>query len=444
MTINEIKNDGLSIRLSMEFGKEDYSERKKKVLNKARRDADIRGFRKGMAPISLVEKLYGGQALAEAINGLISENLDKYINDNKLAIIGEPLPVEDSEKKNDWENPDTFEFQFDIALAPKFEIAAGADDKVSSYKAVLSDDEKKAYKTQMQKSYGHPEEDDEVIADSYIIADFEQGERKAEKVYVNVYGQKDDEIKNLLLGHKKGEVIDIDVTKLYADENDRASALKVDKAEIGALDPMWKMTFSEIKSFRDAEIGQELFDMVCGKDKVTTEEEFDAFLAEKQADELKQETDFRFTQDVKNYLVKKADIKIDEDFMKRWIFTANEGKFTKEQIEKEFPLFMKDFMWQTVAGRIMQDQKLEIKKEDLIEKAKLMVRYQFMNYYGSASLPDEILTKYAEQMIEDPKQSSRIHELAEEKVVVEWFRNTATVEEKEISVADLRMKNDAE
>ncbi len=444
MTINEIKNDGLSIRLSMEFGKEDYSERKKKVLNRARRDADIRGFRKGMAPMGLIEKIYGGQALAETINGLISESLDKYISENKLAIIGEPLPVEDAGKKNDWENPDTFEFQFDVALAPKFDLSVSAEDKVTAYKPVLTDDEKKEYKSQMQKSYGHPEEDGEVTADSYIIADFEQGERKVEKVYVNVDTQKNEDVKNALLGHKKGDVIDIDVTKLYPEEDDRAAALKVDKAEIASLDSVWKMTFGEIKSFRDAEIGQELFDMVCGKDKVKTEEEFDAFLADKQADELKQETDFRFTQDVKNYLVEKADIRIDEDFMKRWIFTANEGKFTKEQIDKEFPMFMKDFKWQTVAGKIMQDQKLEIKREDLVEKAKLMVRYQFMSYYGSASLPDEILTKYAETMIDDPKQSSRIHELAEEKVVVEWFRSVATIEEKEVSVAELRTRNDAE
>lgn len=444
MTIKEIKNDGLSIRLSMEFGKEDYSERKKKVLNKARREADIRGFRKGMAPISLIEKLYGRQAVAEAIQGLISESLDKHITENKLTIIGEPLPVEDVEKKNDWENPDKFEFQFDIALAPKFEVNVTAEDKLESYKVKLSAKEKKEYKAQMLKSYGRPEDDDEVKEESYIIADFEQGERRAEKVYVNVDLQKDADVKNLLLGHKKGDVIDIDATKLYPEESDRATSLKVDKAEIASLDPIWKMTFSEIRSFRDAKIDQELFDMVCGKDAVKTEEEFDHFLADKQADELKQETDFRFTQDVKNYLVKKADIKVDEDFMKRWIFTANEGKFTMEQIEKEFDMFMKDFKWQTVAGKIMQDQKLVIKKEDLIEKAKLMVRYQFMSYYGSASLPDEILTKYAEQMIDDPKQNGRIRDLAEEKVVVEWFRGTATIEEKDITVAALRKKNDAE
>ncbi len=442
MTINEIKNDGLSIRLSMEFGKEDYSERKKKSLNKVRRDADIRGFRKGMAPLSLVEKLYGGQALVEAVNALISENLDKYIKENKLNLIGEPLPVEDAEKKNDWNNPDTFEFQFDMALAPVFEVKVGADDKIVSYKAVLTDEEKKQYKAQMLKSYGQPVEVESVEDESYVIADFEQGERKAEKVYVNMFGLNDESVKGLLLGHKKGDVIDVDVTKLYADENDRATALRVGKDEIASLDPVWKMTFGEIKSFRDAELNQDLFDMVCGKDKVKTEEEFDAFLASKQADELQQETDYRFTQDVKEYLLGKADIKIDEDFMKRWLFSANEGKFTMEDIEKEFPMFLKDFKWQTVAGRIMQDCKLTVKKEDLLEKAKLMTRYQFMSYYGSASIPEEILAKYAEQLISDPKQSSRIHEMAEEKVVVDYVRATAAIEEKEISVADLRSKNE--
>jgi len=442
MTINEIKNDGLSIRLSMEFGNDDYSERKKKSLNKIRRETDIRGFRKGMAPLSLVDKLYGGQALVEAVNGLISENLDKYIKDNGLNLIGEPLPVEDQEKKNDWNNPDTFEFQFDMGLAPVFEVNVSADDKITSYRAVLTDEEKQQYKAQMLKSYGHLVEVESVEEESYVIADFEQGERKVEKVYVNMLGRDDNKVKELLLGHKKGDVIDIDVTELYPDENDRATSLKVSSEEIASLDPVWKMTFSEIKSFRDAEVNQDLFDMVCGKDKVTGEEEFDAFLASKQADELQQETDYRFTQDVKEYLLGKADIKIDEDFMKRWLFSANEGKISKEDIEKEFPMFLKDFKWQTVAGRIMRDCKLQVKKEDLIEKAKLMTKYQFMSYYGSASLPEEILGKYAEQLIADSKQSPRIHEMAEEKVVVDYVRATATVEEKEISVADLRTKNE--
>lgn len=443
MTINEIKNDGLSLRLSMEFGKEDYSERKKKALNKTRREAEIRGFRKGMAPISLIEKLYGGQALVESVNGLISETLDKYIKDNNLALIGEPLPVEEQEKKNDWENPDTFEFQFDMALAPKFDIKVSAEDRITSYKVALTDDEKKEYKAQMLKSYGQPVEVEEVEAESYVIADFEQGDRKAEKVYVNMYGQNAENVKNILLGHKKGDVIDVDVTLLYPEENDRATALKVSKEEVASLDPMWKMTFSEIKSYRDAEPNQDLFDMVCGKDKVKSEEEFDAFLAAKQADELQQETDFRFTQDVKEYLLSKADIRVDEEFMKRWLIAANEGKVSKEDVGKEFPMFMKDFKWQTVAGRIMQDCQLKVTKEDMIEKGKLMARYQFMSYYGAASsLPDDILTKYAEQLISDPKQSTRIRELAEEKVIVDYVRATATVEEKEISPADLRSKND--
>ena len=182
MEIKELNNDGLTIRVSFHFAKEDYSEERKKVLNRFRRNADIKGFRKGMAPASLIEKIHGGEALVEAINILISENLNKYIEENKLTIIGEPLPVED-ENKNTFENNQEFDFTFDIALAPKFDIALTAEDKIPVYSIAINDAEKEEYKKTIYKQFAKLDNCEEVKDGDFVIADLVQGERKSESTY---------------------------------------------------------------------------------------------------------------------------------------------------------------------------------------------------------------------------------------------------------------------
>lgn len=442
MDIKEIKNDGLTVQVAMNFGKEDYADKKKKSLNKFRREADIKGFRKGMAPMSLVEKMHGGQALAEAVNELISENLNKYITDNKLDIIGEPLPVEDEEKKNDWDNPDSFDFTFDIALAPKFDMNITSEDKVTYYNVIVSDKEKEEYKANILKQYGKLESCETVKEDDYLIADLEQGDKKVEKTYIYTKSIiTDADAKGQFIGKSVGDVMDVDVIKTFPNDTDRAAMLKMKKEEMEGMDPIWKLTIVEVKSFVDAVEGEGLYDQLFGKDAVKSPEDFNIKLAERMQGEYRQESDYRFMIDAKEFLMKKADIKLPEDFLKRWLFSANEGKFTMEQIEKDFPLFLKDFAWQTIAGRIMKEQNLQVSKEDLLRQAKLFVQYQFAAYYGSANLPEEILTQYANQMLSDEQQSRRIYEKAEEEMVLGYVRNTVTLDYQDITSEKLRELN---
>ena len=157
MEVKELVNDGLTIRLSFHFVKDDYAESRKKILNRFRRNAEIRGFRKGMAPMSLIERIHGGQALVEAINELISNSLNNYIEEHKLTVIGEPLPVEDAEDKNNFDGGEEFDFTFDIALAPQFEMNLSADDHIPYYNVTLTDAEKEEYKKNIYKQYAREE-----------------------------------------------------------------------------------------------------------------------------------------------------------------------------------------------------------------------------------------------------------------------------------------------
>lgn len=439
MEIKELANDGMTIRLGFHFVKEDYAEKKKKELNRFRRDAQIRGFRKGMAPMSLIEKLHGGEALLHSINELVSDNLNKYIEDNKLAIIGEPLPDEDAESKNDFVNGEDFDFNFEIALAPKFEMEISAEDKIPYYTVTINDKEKEEYKTDIFKQFAKLESCGEAKADDFIIADLVQGGKKAEATYISLKVLSD-EAKSQFLGKKAGDEFDVDVVKIFPNEADRAALLKLKKEELAGTEPVWHLIVKEVKNYVDAAPGQELYDQLFGKDKVKTEEEFETAIEERMKEEFRNESEYRFMLDAREYLLNKAGIAVPEDFMKRWLFSANEGKLSKEEIEKDFPLFVKDFKWQTVAGKIIADNKLEVKKEDIASEARKLARYQFA-MYGLSSVPEEQLDKFTDVILNDEKHSRRIYEKAEENVVLDFVRRTATMEHKKTSSAKLRKMN---
>ncbi len=441
MDIKELKNDGLTVELSFHFAKEDYADSKKKILNRFRRNADIRGFRKGMAPMGMIEKMYGSQALVESINTLISDNLNKYIEDNSLAVIGEPLPIErEDAAKNDFEKDGEFDFSFEIGLAPKFEINVSAEDKLPYYTVAASDAEKEEYRKNIFKQYAKLENCEEAVEDGFIVADLVQGEKTVEKSYISL-GVLSDEAKALFKGKKAGDEMDVDVNANFPNDADRAAMLRIKKEELASYAPVWHMVVKETKRYVDAVPGKELYDALFGPDKVTNEEEFDKALAEKMAEEFKQESEYRFMLDTREYLIEKADIKVSEDFLKRWLYSVNEGKFSKEDIEKDFPHFMKDFKWQTVEGRIISDNKLNITQEDIKAEAIKLARYQFA-MYGMTNIPEEHLNGYADMIMKDEKQSRRIVEKAQENAVLEFVRKTATIENREISSEEMRKKNE--
>ena len=441
MNIKELKNDGLTLQVSLELSKEDYAEKKKKELNKFRRDADIKGFRKGMAPMSLVEKIHGHSALVEAINTLISENLNKYIQDNNLAIIGEPLPNEEQEAKNDWTNGEDFKFVFDIALAPKVELALSAEDKIPYYEVTISAKAKAEYKANLLKQFGKLDNTDIVKDEDFVIADFVQGEKTVESTYISLKSIEDQAVKDMFIGKKVGDTFDIDVVASFPNEVDRAAMLKMKKEELAELSPVFTLTIKEIKNFVDAKLGKELYTQIFGEGVVNNAEEFEAKMVEKMKEEFKQEVDYRFMLDAREYLMKKADIKLPEEFMKKWLFNANEGKFTMEQIEAEFPMFAKDFAWQTIAQFIKKEQNIEITKEAVMEQARKFAAYQFA-MYGISNIPQEHIDKYAETLLTKENEGRRIYEKVEEELVLNYVRSVVTLEKSKIASDKLRKMNE--
>ena len=441
MKVEQVKINDLSYELVVSIEKADAQDKKKKALNEYRRKAEIRGFRKGMAPMSLIEKMHGVQALVEGVNQMISEAINNHIAENKLNILGEPLPNEEKQKEIDWENDESYEFVFDIALSPKVEFTLDKNDTIVSYNVAVSEEAKKAYKSNMLKQFGKLENIDEVKdEESFIVADLEQGETKIEGTYVTLRQMPDQAAKEQFLGKKVGESFEVNVNETFTNETDRAALLKVKKEELASVEPMWKVTVKEVKTFVEAEQNQDLYDRMFGEGVVTDEAGFDAKIEERIAQEYKQEADFRFVLDAREYLLNKTDIELPEEFMKKWLFTINEGKFTMEDIEKDFALFCKDFRWQMISQYIMREQKMEITREEVLAVAKQMAKYQFA-MYGLNDVPEEQLNSYAESILANEKEGRRIVEKTEQDKVIGYVKSTVTLDEKEISIEDLQKMN---
>lgn len=428
--------DDLNLEVSLSIEASDYAEGKKKKLSDIRRRAEIKGFRKGMVPMSLIEKMYGNSALVDAVNDIISEQLNSFIKDEKLNVIGEPLPKED-QPKNEWKDGNSFEFTFEIACNPAVSLELDKKDKVVYYDIEVSEEAKKEMKENLLKQYGDLQDGEAAKEDDFIVADLEQGEdNKVEGTYIALRNVSD-AAKGQFVGAKPGDSFEVNVNEAFENENDRAALIKVKKEELAGIDPVYKVTVKSVKTFVPAPLTQETFDRIYGPGAVKSEEEFDAKIAERLAAEYANESEFRFSKDVRGYLVKKADLKLPEAFMKRWIHTANEGKFTMEEIEKEFGIFVEDYRWQLVRGFLMNKFGVKIEQADLLASAKGFAAYQFA-MYGMNNVPEEQLESYAKSVLADEDQARRILEQVENEKTVAAVKGVITLKHESISVEAFR------
>lgn len=436
MKIEQIKIDDLTFQLVVNIEKADAQEKKKQALKEYRKTAELKGFRKGMAPMSLIEKMHGLSALVEGVNQLISESINNYIAENKLNILGEPLPCEDKQKKIDWENDEVYEFVFDAALSPVVDFKLSAEDKIVSYNVTVTEEAKQAYKSNMLKQFGKLENVDVIKDEDFIIADLEQGETKIEGTYITLRQIEDADVKALFIGKKPGDSFELDVNKAFVNETDRAALLKVSKDDLANINPLYNVTVKEVKTFVEAEQNQDLYDRLFGEGEVKSEAEFEGKIAERIAKEYEQESAYRFMLDAREYLLNKTNIQVPEQFMKKWLYTINEGKFSMEDIEKDFALFLKDFRWQLIRQYICKEQNIQITREDVLAVAKHIAGYQFA-MYGLNNVPDEQLTQYAESLLGNEKEGRRIYEKTEEDKVLAYVKGVVSLDVKDITIDEL-------
>ena len=432
MKLEQNRIDDLNLELTLAVTAEDYADSRKKKLNDYRKKAEIKGFRKGMVPMSLVEKMYGQSALVDAVNDVVSEGLNNFIHENNLRVLGEPLPSED-QPEAEWVAGNDFTFKFDIAENPEVSFELSKDDEIVYYTITVTEAAKKEMKDNLLKQYGSLEEGKKAKEDDFIIVDFEQGETKVEGTYVALRNVAEAARKSFV-GVKSGDVLDVNVNEAFENETDRASMLKVSKDELATLDPMFRMTVKNVKTFVNAPLTEETFEKIFG---VKTEEEFDAKIEERIRAEYAQEADFRFSKDAKTYLLEKAGVNVAEKFLKRWVFVVNEGKFTMEDIEKDWDLFIVDYKWQMVRNYLMNKYNVKIEEADLLASAKGFAAYQFA-MYGMNNVPEEQLEAFAKNILSQEEQGRRILDQVENEKTFAAVREVVTLKKKKISVDKFR------
>ena len=435
MNVTKNQIDDLNIELTIAISAEDYAEKEKKRLSAYRKNADFKGFRKGMVPASIVKKLYGDQALYEAINSVIGEQLDKFIKDNNLNILGEPLPSE-SQKENEWKSGNDFEFKFDLGLSPAIDIELGKDDKLTRHKIEVSPKAVADTKAEMLRQYGSLQEGEAAGEEDYVIADFRQGDKASEGAYVAV-SKVEGDAKAKFVGAKSGDTFDVNVNEAFVNDTDRSSMLKVSKDELAALDPVWNVTVVNVKTFVPAEENQETYDKIFGEGVVKTAEEFEAKVTERIQNSYNQESDYKLSQDIQAYLVKKADVKLPEAFLKRWLYENNKEKFTMEQVEKDFDAFLKDFRWQLVRESLMKKFDLKIDDKDMLDAAKGFAAYQYA-MYGMPNVPEQLLSEAAVELLKDERRHRNLVESVESEKVISAVKEVITISNRKITEEKFR------
>lgn len=435
MKLEQNRIDDLNLEVTLSVTAEDYADSRKKKLNDYRKKAEFKGFRKGMVPMSLVEKMYGQSALVDSVNDVISEGLNNFIHENNLRVLGEPLPSED-QPETEWVAGNEFTFKFDIAENPEVSFELSKDDDIIYYTITVTEAAKNEMKNNLLRQYGSLEEGDAAKEEDFIIVDFEQGETKVEGTYVALRNVAEAARKSFV-GVKPGDVLDVNVNEAFENETDRASMLKVNKDELANLDPMFKMTVKNVKTFVNAPLTEETFEKIFG---VKTEAEFDAKVEERIRAEYSQEADFRFSKDAKTYLLEKAGVNVAEKFLKRWVFVVNEGKFTMEDIEKDWDLFIVDYKWQMVRNYLMQKYNVKIEEADLLASAKGFAAYQFA-MYGMNNVPEEQLEAFAKNILSQEEQGRRILDQVENEKTFAAVREVVTLKKKKISVEKFRELN---
>jgi trigger factor len=444
MNIEKEQIDDLNAVVHISIQKDDYEPRVEKVLKDYRKKVNMPGFRPGKVPASLVKKLYGKAVLVDEINKLVSENMSNYISENKLDILGEPLPSE-KQKTIDFDQDEVFKFSFDLGLSPEIDIKLTKREKLPYYKIEVTDEMLEGQKKNVTSRFGTSETREDASEKSMLKGDFVQLDQneeplengiKAEDTVLSCAIIKDDKEKEKIVGAKTGDVIVLEPKKAFPNETEISYLLKISKEKAAEVDGKFKFQVKEITEYVDPELNQELFDKIFGPGKITNEEEFSSQVKEDLENTLKMESEYKFSIDAKEKLMGKVDIKLPELFLKRWIKATNQNKENQqipdEKIEDEMPRFLEDLKWQIIRNQIIKENDLKVEEQDVINYAKKSARLQFIQY-GMNNVPDEYIENYAVDMLKNEDQQRRLAEGAINDKVMDFVKEAVKIEDKELS-----------
>ena len=430
MNITREQRDGGISVLKVVVGEADYGKAVENQLREYKRKAQIPGFRPGMVPMGIVKKMYGKHVLAEQSYHIASNSVFEYLQKENIDYVGDVIPSEE-QGEFDFENGTEFEFMFEIGEAPKIDINFTAKDKVVYNKIKVDKKMHTEYRTNYLRRYGRLVEVDKVANDEALNVTLDNGDMRIEEAYVGLISMSDEERKawkNKKVGYKTK----VNINELYKKPEQRAAVLSVKQEELEGINPEFELEITKIRRFADPELNEEFFKMAFPAGNVSSEEELDKFIDEEIEKELKRECDFMFVNAVRNFIIEKANIQMPEEFLKRWLYVINEGKFSREEIEKDFGAFIKMFTWNYLQKHFITEGELKVLQEEAKAEAMQFAAMQFAQY-GMPSAPQDMLENFAKQIMDNKEQLQKIYEKLYEEKVVEYIRGKVKVTEKAIS-----------
>ena len=430
MNITRENVDALNAVVKVDITKEDYSDKVEKILTDYRKTANIPGFRKGHVPMGMVKKQYGKAVLVDEVNKLLQDALNKYLTEEKLDVLGQPLPK--TQDTIDWDS-DGFSFEFELGLAPEFDVELKSNNAITQYNIVADDKMIDEQIERIQKQYGKLVSQDVVAKDSEITGVYKNEEHDIENtVTLTLDKFKGNATEKQFIGAKAGDVIVLKTKGLYNDDHDLMHALKVDHDTVHGLDIEVTFTISEVNKRELADLDQDLFDKLFGKGVLTSVTEVKEKIKEDAEKQFAQQAEQKLLNDVTEYLVDNTKFDLPAQFLTKWMQTAGEKEMDADQAKEEYEKSEKSLRYQLIEGKLITDNKIQVTMDDIKGHAREMIKGQ-MAQFGQMNPSDKELDDIAARVLSNQEEARRISEQLVSQKLIALYKEKANLKVKELS-----------
>ncbi len=431
MNITRENIDELNAVVKVDIAKEDYAPKVEKILKDYRKNANIPGFRKGHVPMGMVKKQYGQAVLVDEVNKLLQDALNKYLTEEKLDVLGNPIPKE--QEDFDW-NKEEYSFEFELGLAPEFEVNLDLEKPVTKYNIVADEKMVNTQLESMQKQYGKLISKDVVDDEKDIVAGTFKNEEEGIEKESSVELEKINGKKNLdkFMGAKVGDTIKLKTKNLFKDDHQLIDLLGIEHDKAHDLDIEVEFTIAEVNKRELADLDQELFDKLFGKDKVKSVTELKDKIKEDAAKQFKQQSDQQLMNDVTETLIENTQFELPKEFLQKWIRTVGEKPLTEEEAVEEYEKSEKGLRYQLIEGKIINDNKLEVNFEDLKAFSHEKIKEQ-MAQFGQMNPSEKELDDIASRILSNEDEVKRLSEQLMNEKLLDFYKENMKFEEKEVT-----------
>lgn len=443
MNVSFEKVDKVNALLTIQIEKADYEKKVSAALKDFRKKASLPGFRPGMVPTSLLKKRFGTEILAEQVNKILGEEVYKYIREQKINILGEPLPNEDKQEPVDFVNKEDFTFVFDVALAPEFDAKISDKDSLDYYQIEVTDEmvnsQVESY-AQRGGQYNKVEEYKEGDMVKGILAQLDaegnvlEGGIQVEGAVMLPNYMKNEDEKAKFNGTKVNDVLVINPAKAYENNDvELSSLLKISKEDAAEMKSDFSYQVTEITRYEASAINQELFDKMLGEGVVSSEEEFRAYIKKQLEDQFANDSQYKLTLDLRSYLTERiGKLEYPEATLKRIMSLNNQDK-DADFIEKNFAPSLEELTWHLIKEQLSEQLEIKVEEADILESAKIATRLQFAQY-GMMNIPEDMLLNYAKEMMKNKQQVENMVARTIENKIADKAMEVVTLNRKTVSL----------